>query len=95
MSGNGQVIAEIAAPEADLKAFWAQIPEITNFEITAAEGEYCRCALTPREGVDLRSHIYALVTQRGWYLRELTRNRYSLEDIYVQITQPEEEEEEL
>jgi len=27
-------------------------------------------------------------------LRELTRNRHSLEDIYVQVTQPSEEEEE-
>ena len=30
---------------------------------------------------------------RGWVLRELTRNRHSLEDIYVQVTKPNEEEE--
>jgi ABC-2 type transport system ATP-binding protein len=93
MSGNGQIIAEIAAPQAELQEFWAQIPEIVEFDVSPPDGDYCRCALTPRDGMDLRSHIYALVTQRGWYLRELTRNRYSLEDIYVRITQPEEEEE--
>jgi hypothetical protein len=34
-----------------------------------------------------------MARDRGWSLRELTRNRRSLEDIYVQITRPDEEEE--
>jgi hypothetical protein len=38
--------------------------------------------------------IFALALKKGWVLRELTRNRHSLEDIYVQVTQPVEEEEE-
>ena len=48
--------------------------------------------LTPENGLDLRPLIFDLVRQRGWNLRELTRNRYSLEDIYVQVTHPVEEE---
>ena len=31
--------------------------------------------------------IFALARERGWVLRELTRSRHSLEDIYVQVTQ--------
>jgi len=93
MSGNGQIIAEIAAPAAELQECWMQVPEIEQFDVSPAEGEYFRCALTPRDGVDLRPYIFALARERGWYLRELTRNRHSLEDIYVQITRPEEEEE--
>jgi ABC-2 type transport system ATP-binding protein len=93
MSGTSQIVAEIAAPEIELQECWAQMPEIEQFDISAAEGEYFRCALTPRDGVDLRPHIFALAREHGWYLRELTRNRHSLEDIYVQVTQPEEEEE--
>jgi hypothetical protein len=67
------------------------MPEIEQYNVSAAEGEYFRCALTPRDGLDLRTHIFALVRERGWYLRELTRSRHSLEDIYVQVTSPEEE----
>jgi gliding motility-associated transport system ATP-binding protein len=93
MSGNGQIIVEIAAPEEQLQECWSQVTEIESFEVRPTDSEYFHCILTPRNGVDLRSYVYALVTQRGWYLRELTRNRYTLEDIYVQITQPEEEEE--
>ena len=92
MSSNSQIIAEIAAPEADLNECWAQMPEIEQFNVSAAEGEYFRCALTARDGLDLRPLIFALACARGWSLRELTRSRHSLEDIYVQVTTPEEEE---
>ncbi|HHY85286.1 MAG TPA: ATP-binding cassette domain-containing protein [Verrucomicrobia bacterium] len=93
MSSNSQVIAEIAAPESDLYECWTQIAEIERFDVAAVDGQYYRCALTPRNGLDLRPYIYALAKERGWYIRELTRSRHSLEDIYVQVTRPDEEEE--
>jgi hypothetical protein len=43
--------------------------------------------------VDLRPQVFALVTQRGWRLRELTRSRHSLEDIFVRVTRAGTEEE--
>jgi hypothetical protein len=67
--------------------------EVEQFDVSPAEGIFHRCALTPRDGCDLRPHIFSLVQERGWALRELTRSRHSLEDIYVQVTKPEEEEE--
>ena len=93
MNSKNQVVAEIAAPAAELQACWAEMPEVEYFDISPAEGEYFRCALTPQNGLDLRRRIFELVRKRGWALRELTRNRHSLEDIYVRVTRPEEEEE--
>ena len=93
MSGNNQIIAEISAPLADLRECWAQMPEVDQYDVSAGQGEYFRCALTPRDGLDLRPRVFALVRERGWALRELTRNRHSLEDIYVQVTKPDEEDE--
>src|SRR5437867_5560155 len=58
MTGNTQVIAEIAAPRQELLECWAQLPEIENFDVSACDGAYFRCALTPRNGLDLRPHIY-------------------------------------
>ena len=46
-----------------------------------------------RDGLDLRPLVFDLARQRGWPIRELTRSRHSLEDIYVQVTRPAEEEE--
>jgi hypothetical protein len=87
------VIAEIAAPVADLRACWEQMGEIEYFDIAPAEGEYLRCALTPRAGLDLRSLVFEQVRTRGWTLRELSRAQHSLEDIFVHITRPDRDEE--
>ena len=92
MSDGGQVIAEIAAPEAALRSCWENSPEIVSFDIAQVEGDFNRCSLTPRPGLDIREQIFALVSQQGWRLRELSRNRHSLEDIFVRVTRPEKEE---
>lgn len=93
MSGNNQVLAELAAPFIDLQKAWTEMPEIQHFDVSPTDGEYFRCALTPRNGVDLRPRVFDLAKQHGWVLRELTSNRHSLEDIYVRVTRPDEEEE--
>jgi ABC-2 type transport system ATP-binding protein len=94
ISDSGQVVAEIAAPAEELKALWEQWSEIEHFDMAPAEGEYMRCSLTGRAGVDLRVYIFAAVCERGWQLRELTRSRHSLEDIFVQVTKKSKEEQE-
>ncbi|HEY1174136.1 MAG TPA: ATP-binding cassette domain-containing protein [Verrucomicrobiae bacterium] len=88
-----QVIAEIAAPETELKQCWEQIAEVEYFDISPSEGEFLRCSLTGRAGVDLRQIVSDTVHGKGWKLRELTRNRHSLEDIFVRITRTDKEEE--
>lgn len=93
LASHGQVVAMIAAPAAELAACWAQLPEVEHYDVAPAEGEFQRCALTPQNGCDLRPLIFALVRERGWALLELTRSRPTLEDIYVQVTKPNEEEE--
>ena len=93
MAGSSQIIAEIAAPADELREALSQMPGIEQFDVSPSEGEFQRCALTPRDGYDLRPAIFALVLERGWIMRELTRSRHSLEDIYVQVTRPPEEEE--
>jgi ABC-2 type transport system ATP-binding protein len=93
MSDRGQVVAEIAAPFSELKICWEQMPEIDHFDIAPTDGEWVRCGLTGQPGVDLRPLIFAAVCERGWQMRELTRSRHSLEDIFVRVTHAEREEE--
>lgn len=91
-AGPGQIVAEIAAPAVELQDVFLQMPGIESVDVSATDGEFQRCAVVPRNGYDLRPAIFAVALQRGWIIRELTRTRYSLEDIYVQITKPDEEE---
>jgi len=93
MLGGSQVVVEISAPAEELRAAWSQLPGVVKFEVTACDGGFQRCLLTPADSADLRPSVSLLAQARGWVVRELTRSRHSLEDIYVQVTNPGEEEE--
>jgi ABC-2 type transport system ATP-binding protein len=90
---SGHIVAEIAAPLADLQACWEHAAEVTDYNIAPSEGDYYRCSLTAAPGQDLRPRIFSLAVERGWKLRELSRVRLSLEDVYIRLTRPESEEE--
>lgn len=94
LSKHSEVYAEIAAPVADLRACWEAQPEIEKFEIAPAGEGYHRCSLTSREALDLRPLVFEQARAHGWTLRELTRRRHSLEDIFVHITGGEKEADE-
>jgi ABC-2 type transport system ATP-binding protein len=88
----GPVIAEIAAPMPELMQAWAELETVMHVDVCAADGEFNRCSLTPRDGVDLRPIVFDLAKERGWKLRELTRSRHTLEDIFIKVTRGEREE---
>jgi hypothetical protein len=52
-SRTGPVIAEIAAPMPDLLQAWAEVETVMHVDVSAMDGEFHRCALTPRDGIDL------------------------------------------
>ncbi len=93
MSSAMQVVAEILAPEEDLRDCWETMPEIASFNLAPASGEFFRCALVPTNGVDLRDRVFEEALTRGWRIRELTFTRHSLEDIFVHLTRSERPEE--
>ncbi|MBM3835757.1 MAG: ATP-binding cassette domain-containing protein [Verrucomicrobia bacterium] len=92
LSSDGQVIAEIAAPITALTECWKEMELIEHFDIAPAEGDFHRCALTPRAGVDIRPLIFEQARAKGWTLRELTRSRHTLEDIFVHVVRGDKED---
>lgn len=92
LSLDGQVLAEIAAPLALVREAFRDLPGVARIDVSEAEGAYVRLALTPKEGEDLRPLVFEQVRQNGWTLRELTRSRHSLEDIFVHLTRGRKEE---
>ena len=91
MGGRYCITVELNAPLETLNTAWEEMAEIEHHRILPAEGDFHRCALTPRDGEDLRPRIAALARARDWPLRELTRERHTLEEIFVQITKPKED----
>jgi gliding motility-associated transport system ATP-binding protein len=92
VAGNGQIVAEIAADANDLRECWSLMPGVDQFEVSPGENGFHRCTLASRDGYDLRPAVFMVARERGWVLRELTRSRHSLEDIYVHVTRPNEED---
>lgn len=91
-NGDLLIVAEIAAPLPDLEECWRETEWVQHFDVSPAEGNFHRCALTARPGVDARALVFDMARSRGWPLRELTRSRHSLEDIYVRVIRSEQEE---
>ena len=91
-SSNGLVIAEIAAPLAALNECWKEMEMVEHFDISSMDGDFFRCALTARAGVDIRPLVFECVRAHGWAMRELTRSRHTLEDIFVHIIRGDKEE---
>lgn len=93
MNPEGQVRAEIAAPPELLTEWLADWPLVTRYDVVPGDGDFMMISLTPRAGADIRPEVYAVCREHGWTLRELTRAKFSLEDIFVQVTRPNGEEE--
>jgi len=70
------------------------VENVESIEAKLIEDGYVRVMLTPKPGTDPREKVYQAVASNGWTLRELTRSRTTLEDIFVQITHEEDEAEE-
>jgi hypothetical protein len=80
------VVAEIEAPAAALMEAFRDLPGVETTDVQPLDGAYQRVTLSPKNGVDLRPVVFGEARARGWTLRELTRGRRSLEDIFVHLT---------
>jgi ABC-2 type transport system ATP-binding protein len=57
---------------------------------TENDGDWKIFSLRVESGVDVRTEIFQLATARHWTIRELSQRRATLEDVFVEITHPDE-----
>ena len=55
-----------------------------------SDGDWKIFSLRVESGVDVRTEIFQLATARRWTVRELSQRRATLEDVFVEITHPDE-----
>jgi ABC-2 type transport system ATP-binding protein len=59
-------------------------------DVTAEEdGDWTVFSLRVESGADVREEVFRLASARRWALRELSQRRATLEDVFVEITNPE------
>ena len=86
------VVAEVRASLADAKQ-WAAKLALGQAECAEQPGGYVRCRFTDTKSPDAREKIFYSANERGWPLRELTRQAPSLEDLFVSLTRGKEADE--
>ncbi len=86
VTGPSRIIVEARGAEADEMAQAVKaLAGVRTVDSTRA-GNWTRLAVHGDEDADCRSALFALVSEKGWTLRELRREVGSLEDFFVQIT---------
>ena len=56
----------------------------------STDGDWQVFALRVEANTDVREEVYRLANERHWTLRELSQRRATLEDVFVEITHPDE-----
>jgi ABC-2 type transport system ATP-binding protein len=94
INAGGLITAEVRGPGSDVQAKMRTIEGVESVECQMGEDGIVRVTAQPKAGNDPREAIYKIVAANGWTLRELSRSRTTLEDIFVQVTRDEDEAEE-
>src|SRR6201984_3453359 len=56
--------------------------------ITSDEDDWKKFSLRVESGADVREEVFRLAVERHWAVRELTHRRGTLEDVFVELTHP-------
>ena len=66
-----------------------KIPGVKDVSLTT-EGDWQIFSLRGEAGADVRPEVFRLASERRWTVRELSHRKATLEDVFVEITHPDE-----
>lgn len=67
-----------------------KVPGVKDVSLTT-EGDWKLFSLRTEAGADVRPEVFQLAIDRKWIVRELSQRKATLEDVFVEITHPDEE----
>ena len=85
--GGGAIRVEIRGPNDQIRAALTAIPGIDKVD-TLQTGPVGSFHLRAKNAPEVREQIAAMVSQRGWSLREMRLEGTSLEEFFVRVTDP-------
>ena len=89
IEGGGTVRAEIRGDRAAIERELGALPGVKNVAIEAGTDGFVSATVFAPPRNDVRIHIYEKAAANNWTLRELSRVRQTLEDVFVSITRVE------
>ena len=94
LNAGGLVRVEVRAPLNEVEAKLSAVAGIESVTAKLGVDSYVEVLVQPKAGGDPREDLARVIAENGWALRELSRSRTTLEDIFVQVTREEDEAEE-
>ncbi len=94
LHAGGHIVVEVRGPGSEVQAKLRAVEGVDSVECRVGNDGLVSATVQPKPGADPREAIYRMVAASGWTLRELSRARTTLEDIFVQVTREEDEAEE-
>jgi ABC-2 type transport system ATP-binding protein len=94
LHAGGAIRVEVRGPSAEVQAKLRSLEGVESVSARAGADSVLEVLVQPKTGADPREAIFCAMADSHWTLRELSRRRTTLEDIFVQITQDEDEAEE-
>jgi ABC-2 type transport system ATP-binding protein len=84
--------ATLEAKVSNAEAAMAEIKKIEGVKAAQVieEDGWTRFAMTVEPGADPREAVHRLAVEKGWPVRELTRRRATLEDVFAEVTHADE-----
>ena len=82
---EGSTIVELKGDAGHIEQALLRLDRVSGVQFSE-EGEWLRFTVSVEGEADIREEVFALAARRGWPLRELTRSRASLEDVFQRIT---------
>ncbi|HUK84164.1 MAG TPA: ABC transporter ATP-binding protein [Verrucomicrobiae bacterium] len=94
LHAGGLIHIEVRAPLTEVESELGRIDSVESVTAKLGADSYVDVSVQPKAGTDPREALYNVIASHRWALRELSRTRTTLEDIFVQITREEDEAEE-
>ena len=83
LAGREKIVAELRGPRETIEPALHMVGGVAELFI-AAEGGWLHCEISAQS--DVREAVFDIARRGGWPLRELRRERQSLEDVFVALT---------
>lgn len=83
---SGVIRVEVRTAAEDPKAAIASVPGVKEVTAVSEQDGWLTCMVRTEANLDLRASLFDLAAARRWQLRELTQDRATLEDVFVELT---------
>lgn len=84
---SGRVFIEVKISEAEAIPKLKALHDVSDVDVEAKDGAWVRYACTAAPGAEISTAVDDLIKETRWPLREFRREKASLEDVFVELTQ--------